>query len=81
MSFTGIVSLHEGYFEDLRSCRTYYNRTLFVNVVKIVTGCVIVLCAVRTRKNRKLKTSYQVADVSFTLQQAVGGVLPSGRSN
>jgi hypothetical protein len=52
-----------------------------VNVVKSVTGCVIVLCAVCTRKIRKLKRSYQVVYVSFTVQKAVGWwFLPSGRS-
>lgn len=43
-----------------------------MNVVKIVTGCFIVLCAMCTRKSRKLKRIYQVADVSFTVQQAFG---------
>ena len=39
------------------------------------------LCTVCTRKSRKLKRSYQVVDVSFAVQQAVGWcVLPSGRS-
>jgi hypothetical protein len=44
-----------------------------VNVVKIVTACVIVLCAVCNRESRKLKRIYQVVDVSFTVQKAIGG--------
>jgi hypothetical protein len=81
VSLAAIVQMRERDFEDFRSCHTYYNRVLFVNVVKNVTGCVIVLCAVCTRKSRKLKRSYQVVYVSFTVQEAVGcWFLLSGRS-
>jgi len=38
-----------------KSCHTYYNWILLVNVVKIVTEYVTVLCAVCTRKKQKVR--------------------------